>query len=92
MAAGIYMIETNFVRHPFAKGVEHGAHIVLDLLRGVNDQIAGTTQHTERGKQTWQAETVVAMQVGDEYMVQPAEFDTHVTHLHLSAFTTVYHI
>ena len=66
MAAGIDRIETHFELHAPAEQIHHGTQVSLDLLRTVHDQLAGASQHAERGDQSRQTEAVVAMQMRDE--------------------------
>lgn len=66
--------------------------VSLDLLRTVHDQLAGASQHAERGDQSRQTEAVVAMQMRDEDMGETAETDAHPPHLHLGTFPTINHI
>ena len=92
MAAGIDRIETHFELHAPAEQIHHGTQVSLDLLRTVHDQLAGASQHAERGDQSRQTEAVVAMQMRDEDMGETAETDAHPPHLHLGTFPTINHI
>ena len=92
MTTCIHRIETDFVRHAFAECIQYRTHIVFNSFGCMYHQFAGASQHTECGDQAGQTKTMVTMQVGYENMIQPAEFDTHMAHLHLCAFATVYHI
>ncbi|OAV68668.1 hypothetical protein Barb6_02089 [Bacteroidales bacterium Barb6] len=92
MFAGIDRAEAHLEGQGFAKQIQHGTQIVPHLCRPVHKQIPVSPQHAERGNQTGQTETVVAVQMGDKDMIQPAELHPHVTHLQLGSLAAVYHI
>ena len=51
----------------------------------------GASQQTECGQQADEAEAVVAVQVGDEDMVQAGKFQARTSELGLAAFAAVDH-
>ena len=58
----------------------------------MHGESAGTAEHSQGGDKAGKPETMVAVQVGDKDMVQPAEFDMHPAHLDLGAFAAIDHI
>ena len=58
---------------------------------GKDVEWGGASQHAERGYHANKTEAVVAMEVGDEDVVEPRELQLASTQLHLGAFATIYH-
>lgn len=58
---------------------------------GMNVEVGGTFQHAEGRNQSHQAEAVVAVEVRNEDVVQPAELQFGAAELHLCPFAAVNH-
>ena len=58
---------------------------------GVDVKVSCSSQKTQRGNQPRQTETVVAMQVGDENMIEFLEMQFHGAELELGSFSAVNH-
>jgi hypothetical protein len=74
------------------KRLSTGRSHVSQIFRSVDEKIARPSQHSKRGNQSGKAETVIAVQMGNENMVEPAEFGVHLSHLELRSFPTVNHV
>lgn len=61
------------------------------LQVGVRVDVQGlrAAEHTQRGNQSYQPETMVAVQVRNQHRVQPPRADTHLPHCQLDALTTI---
>ena len=58
----------------------------------MNHQFAQSSQHAQRGDQARKPKAMIAVQVRDKDMVQPAELDMLMAHLHLRALSAINHI
>ena len=92
MLRGVDGVEAHLERQAFAKQVEHGAHEFLHGCRPMNHQFAQPSQHAQRRDQAWKPKAMIAMQVRDEDVVQPAELDMLVAHLYLRALPAIDHV
>ena len=92
MLRGVDRVKPHLERESLAEKMEYGAHIAFHFLRAMDDQLAEPSQHAQGGDQAGKPEAMIAMQVGDENVIQSAEFDAHTAHLHLRALSAVDHI
>ena len=67
--------------------VQHGAQ----CLRGMDMEGSSTSQKAESGDHPYQAETMVAMQMGDEHPTEFGEVQMTFPHLCLCSLRTVEH-
>lgn len=58
---------------------------------GMDVNITRPTLRVQGRQQTNQAEAMVSMKVGDEYMVQSGDTDTKTAHLMLRSLTAINH-
>ena len=92
MPLGVDHVEAHLVRQTLAEKVEDRSQEAVDPVRTMHHQVAGAPQHPEGRDQSRQPEAVVAMQVRDEYVPDPAELEPHAPDLHLRPFAAVDHI
>ncbi len=92
MLFGVNGVKSDFERQILAEEIEYRTKPRLQIFRSVDEKIARSSQHSKRGNQSGKAETVIAVQMGNENMVEPAEFGVHLSHLELRSFATVNHV
>jgi hypothetical protein len=84
-------VETDFVRSFTAEIGENIPELVSTLLKDVDSDSARLAKQGKGGQQTREAETMVAMQVADEDIIEAREFKLHAAHLQLGTFAAVNH-
>ena len=67
--------------------IEHRAQ----FFRAINPERCRTTEHPKRGDHADKTETMVAMEMGDEYTTDLGKPNSRLTKLHLSTFSAVDH-
>ena len=72
--AGVVGVELHLVVHPFAEEVQLGLHELFQFGGGIDVHGGSASQQSEGGEQSDESEAVVAVEVGDEDVVQPGEF------------------
>ena len=90
-SVGVELMEEHFVRHLPVEEAEHWRQQRFQSFGRMDVQLGGASQQIERRDESQQAEAMVAMQVGDENMIQPRELQTRFAELQLRAFTAIYH-
>ena len=74
--SGINRVEYHLISHSLAEVVELRSEQFFQFGMGIDMQVGGTFQHSEGGNQSHQAEAVVAVQMGNEYVVQSPEAES----------------
>jgi hypothetical protein len=84
-------VENNFVGHSFAEKLQLRGQQSAQHWVGVNVQRQLTSQKAERRNHSYEAEAVVAVQMGDEYVVDACKVLVRLSYLQLSALAAIYH-
>ncbi|ERI85989.1 hypothetical protein HMPREF1981_01187 [Bacteroides pyogenes F0041] len=87
----IKLVEKHFVRQCFMEKLHPRRKQLFQTVGRMDMQIGGTPQQAERRNQSRQAETVVAMQMGDKHPVQPRKLQPRTAQLQLRSFSAVDH-
>ena len=88
---GVDDVEAHLKRPLTAEVVQHLPEQLCAILEGVDGQRIGAVQQGHRRYQARQPEAVVTVQVADENVVQPHEFEFHASHSQLCPLATVNH-
>jgi len=92
MPGRIDRLNPNIKRHSLTKETQNRLKKILQLFRSMNHQLTRTPQHTQSRDQAWQTKTMIAMQMRDENMRQPTEFQVGMTYLQLRVLSTIDHV
>ena len=92
MAGGVHRMEFNVEVQSFAEEVQHALEHGAEVFRRMDVQRGCASQQPEGGNQADKSEAMVAVQVGDEHMVEMGELEVGTAHLQLRAFATVNHV
>ena len=84
-------VEHDFVGHTFAEKIQLGCQQSLQFLVGIDVQGGSASQQSEGGNQSHQPETMVAMQMRDEDVVEAGELQLGTAELELCPFTAIHH-
>ena len=81
----------NIERQTLAEVCDQRTHQLLQLGMGMDIDVSGTTLGVQRGDEPHQPEAMVAMEMGDEDMVQAGDTHPKAAHLMLSTLPTIDH-
>ena len=84
-------MEDDLVCHLIAMIVQQRLHQLLQIRRCVDMQRLRTPHHTEGGDEADQSEAMVAVQVGDEDVIQPRRTECHTPEPNLTALAAINH-
>ena len=84
-------IELQLKRHFATKVVHDVGELFSSVGKRVYGHCAGFAEQRHGGQQPWKSETVVAVQMAYENVIEARELEFHAPHLHLCAFAAVYH-
>ena len=84
-------VEHHLIGHTLAEKLQLRFQQTLQVGMGMDVEVGRAFQHAERGNQSHEPEAMVAVEVRDEDVVQPAELQLGAAELHLCAFAAVNH-
>ena len=88
---GVNVVEKYRVLHALTEIVYLWLQYLLQLAVSVNVQWGSASQQSESRYQSYQSETMVAMQVRNEYVVYEREVYMPFSQLQLRSFAAIYH-
>ena len=91
MFCGVYAVEEKWIVHSFAEELYLWLHQLFEMRVGIYVERCGASKHTESGYEANEPETVVAVQVRYEDVVDEREVYVATAQLHLCALAAVHH-